>query len=164
MIHNELVTHRQGGIEPLVPMVSSGQVSLIGIAHLPRLWMKALLTGVGALPKDWKTGKNCGFDNRVAGMIGLDIDATSAYINSELPNYLQFESWVRDHIAQPDAATKAKWIAEIAGMKKAEEQGAAEVIECGATDPTIRGTVMLNDMVDWKHMHDHIVSKRVAHT
>ena len=97
-------------------------------------------------------------------MIGLDIEAASAYINSELPNYLQFEGWVRDHIAEPDAATKAKWIAEIAAMKKAEEQGAAEVIECGATDPTIRGTVMLNDMVDWKYMHDHIVSKRVAHT
>ena len=163
-IHNELVTHRQGGIEPLVPMVSSSQVSLLGIPHLPRLWIKALLNAVGALPKDWKTGKVCGFDNRLAGLIGLDIEATSAYINSELPNYLQFESWVRDHIAQPDAATKAKWIAEIAAMKKADEQGAAEVIECGATDPTIRGTVMLNDMVDWKHMHDHIVSKRVAHT
>ncbi len=161
-IHEELVAHRSEGIEPVVPMVSSGQAGLLGIPHLPRLWIKALLSAVNALPAEWKTGAPCGFDTRVSGMIGLDIDATSAYIKSELPNYLQFEGWVRDHIPQPDDATKAKWTAEINAMQKKEEMAAAEWIECGDPDLTLRGTILLNDMVDWKHMHEDIVSRQVA--
>jgi hypothetical protein len=163
-IHQELVTHRAEGIEPIVPMVSSSQTGLLGVPHLPRLWIKALLNAVKALPEGWKTGTTCGFDSRVAGMIALDLVAAVAYIDAELPNYLQFEHWVGNHIKRADESTKAKWTAEIAAMQKAEDQAAAEVVEAGATDPTIRGTVLLNDMVDWKHMHDHIISQRVART
>ena len=161
-IHQELVAHRAEGIEPIVPMVSSCQIGMLGIPHLPRLWIKALLNAVKALPAEWKTGTNCGFDKKVASMLGLDIEATTAYIGAELPNYLQFERWVSDHIAPPDAATKAKWTADILSGQKSEEQAAAEVIEAGAPGLTVRGTVLLNDMVDWKHMHDHIVNQRVA--
>jgi len=103
-------------------------------------------------------------DSRVAGMIGLDLVAAVAYIDAELPNYLQFEHWVGNHIKRADESTKAKWTAEIAAMQKAEDQAAAEVVEAGATDPAIRETVLLNDMVDWKHMLDHIISQRVART
>jgi hypothetical protein len=100
---------------------------------------------------------------RLVPLIGATV-AGPAYIDAELPNYLQFEHWVGNHIKRGDESTKAKWTAEIAAMQKAEDQAAAEVVEAGATDPTIRGTVLLNDMVDWKHMHDHIISQRVART
>jgi hypothetical protein len=160
--HEELLAHEGDGIEPLIPMVSSGQVGLAGIPHLPRMWMKALLSSVHALPAEWKTGVVCGFDKRCADTIGLDLVATSAYINNEKPTYLQFEAWVLDHIAAPNAATKAEWVAQFNGMQKAEAQAAAEVIESGATDPSLRGTILLNDMVDWKHMHDHVVAARVT--
>jgi hypothetical protein len=161
-MHEELLAHEGDGIEPIIPMVSSGTVGLAGIPHLPRMWMKALLSAVHALPAEWKTGVVCGFDKRCADTIGLDLVATSAYINNEKPTYLQFEAWVLDHIAAPSEATKAEWIAQFNGMKKAEAQAAAEVIECGATDPSLRGTILLNDMVDWKHMHDHVVAARVT--
>jgi hypothetical protein len=161
-MHEELLAHEGDGIEPVIPMVSSGTVGLAGIPHLPRMWIKALLASVHALPAEWKTGIVCGFDKRCADTIGLDLVATSAYINDNKPTYLQFEAWVLDHIAAPSAATKAEWIAQFDGMKKAEAQAAAEVIECGATDPTLRGTILLNDMVDWKHMHDHVVAARVT--
>ena len=75
---------------------------------------------------------------------------------------MQFEGWVRDHIPQPDDATKAKWTAEINALQKNEEMAAAEWIECGDPDLTLRGTILLNDMVDWKHMHEDIVSRQVA--
>jgi hypothetical protein len=162
VFHEELVAHHAEGIEPIVPMVSSGQTGLLGIPHLPRLWMKALLSAVKALPEEWKTGIECGFDKRVAGMIGLDLPAASAYINNDLPNNLQFERWVSNHIAQPDDATKAKWTAEILALQKSEEAWSAERIEAGAPDLEIRSTVLLNDMVDWKHMHDYVVNTRVA--
>jgi hypothetical protein len=161
-IHHDLVTHRAEGIEPIVPMVSSCQTGMLGIPHLPRLWMKALLNAVNALPEGWKTGTNCGFDKRLAGMIGLDLVAAVAYIGAELPNYLQFEGWVAKHIAQPDDATKAQWTAEMAALEKPEDVSAAECIEAGAPGLPIRNVILLNDMVDWKHMHDHIVAKQMA--
>jgi hypothetical protein len=162
VIHEELVAHHAEGIDSIVPMVSSAQAGMLGVPHLPRLWMKALLSSVKALPEAWKTGTECGFDKRVAGMIGLDLPAASAYIKSDLPNYLQFERWVSDHIAQPDDATKAKWTAEILALQKSEEAWTAERVEAGAPDLGLRGTVLLNDMVDWKHMHDYVVNTRVA--
>lgn len=161
-IHEELVSHRADGIEPIVPMVSSGQTGMLGVPHLPRLWMKAFLSAVNALPEEWKTGMSCGFDKRVAGMIGLDLPATSAYINSELPTYLQFEAWVSDHISQPDNTTKAKWTAEILALQKSEEAWTDERVEAGAPTLTLRGTILLNDMVDWKHMYDAVADKRVT--
>jgi hypothetical protein len=69
---------------------------------------------------------------------------------------------VLDHIAAPSAATKAEWVAQFNAMQKAEAQAAAEVIESGATDPSLRGTILLNDLVDWKHMYDHVVAARVT--
>lgn len=159
-MHEELLAHRDGGLEPIVPMISSSQSGLLEIPHLPRLWIKALLAAVGALPEGWKTGVNCGFDKTLAGLIGLDLPATSTYISEDLPNYLVFERWVAARIATPDAATKAGWTAKIAAMEKAEETSAAELIEAGATGIKTRNVILLNDLVDWKHMHDSLVAVR----
>ena len=161
-IHEELVAHRAEGHEALIPMVSSAQTGPAGIAHLPRLWMKAFLNAVNALHPEWKTGTNCGFDKRLAEAIGLDLVAASAYIGEELPNYLQFERWVLDHIETPTEAKKAEWIETFNAMKKPEEAAVAECIECGAPGLGIRGTILLNDMVDWKYAHDQIVSRRAT--
>jgi hypothetical protein len=161
-VHQELMAHRAEGIEPQIPMVSSGQIGLFGIPHLPRLWMKALLNSVGALHPEWKTGTVCGFDKKLSEMIGLDLVATSAYINSEMPQYVVFENWVRDHIAEPSATKKAEWVGTIAAMQKGEEQAAAECNECGVAGTGLRGTVVLNDMVDWKYLHDRVAAQPVT--
>jgi hypothetical protein len=159
-MHEELMANRAGGLEPIVPMISSSQAGLLGIPHLPRLWIKALLSTVGALPAGWKTGVECGFDKVLAETIGLDLPATSAYISKELPNYLVFERWVAANIKPLDTAAKAQWTAKIATMEKPEETAAAELLEAGATSIKTRGVVLLNDLVDWKHMHDSLVAVR----
>jgi hypothetical protein len=161
-IHQELVAHRADGVEAIVPMVSSAQTGLLDVPHLPRLWMKALLNAVKALPEGWKTGTNCGFDKRVADLIGLDLATAWDYIQTDLPNYLQFERWVSDHIARPDEATKAQWTTTILGLRKSDEQAIAELAEAGVADQSLRGTILLNDLVDWKHMHDYAVANRLA--
>jgi hypothetical protein len=161
-MHAELMAHRAGGIEPLVPMVSSGQTGLLGVQHLPRLWMKALLSALGALAPGWKTGTECGFDNRISGLIGMDLVAATDYIKSDLPTYGQFEAWVRDHIAQPTDAQKAEWTTTLLAMQKPEEMSVAECGEVGLPGSGLRGSILLNDLVDWKHMHDHIVSQRTV--
>jgi hypothetical protein len=161
-IHEELIAHKDDKPEPLIPMVSSAESGPAGIAHLPRLWMKALLNAVGALHPEWKTGNVCGFDNRLAKTIGLDIDETSAYIKAELPDYLTFEKWVLGKIPTPDAASKAEWTKGFMAMEKPVEMGAAERAECGIADDSVTGTIVLNDLVDWKYMHDYVTSQRAA--
>jgi hypothetical protein len=153
-MHQALVAQRARGIGPIVPMVSSAQTGTFGVPHLPRLWMKALLAAAGALPEGWKTGPNCGFDKLLSDTIGLDLVAACAYITNEFPGYVQFETWVRDHIAVPDDATKAQWTAKILALQKSEDQSAADLAEAGAPGIGVRGVILLNDMVDWKHMHD----------
>jgi hypothetical protein len=161
-VHGELVDHRASGIEPLVPMVSSAQTGMLGIPHLPRLWIKALLAAVKALPAEWKTGTGCGFDKRLAETIGLDLVAACAYIGDELPTYVQFERWVADRIENPDAATKAAWVTTFSNLQKPEDVATAELVECGAPGLSLRGTILLNDLVDWKYMHDRAVAHRVT--
>ena len=160
-MHAELIAHRGPGLQPIVPMISSSQAGLLDIPHLPRLWIKALLNALGALPEGWKTGVNCGFDKMLAGLIGLDLPATSAYIEKELPNYLQFERWVGAHIAKPTPANIAEWTEKIRAMEKPQETATAELAEAGADGVVTRGTVLLNDLVDWKHMHAYLTSGRV---
>ena len=161
-MHQELIAHHADGIEPIVPMVSSSQTGMLDLPHLPRLWMKALLAAVNALPKDWKTGPNCGFDKLLADTIGLDLVAACAFIQNELPGYVRFENWVRDHIAQPDEATKAQWIARLLGPQKSPEAAAADIAEAAAPGVSSRSSILLNDLVDWKHMYDHAVVHRTA--
>ena len=161
-VHGQIVEHRAEGIEPIVPMVSSAQSGLFGVPHLPRLWIKAMLAAVRALPAEWKTCDNCGFDKRVAGMLEFDIVAARDFIHSQLPTYAQFEAWVRDHSKPSDAATREKWASEILALEKTEEMSVADLAEGGFAGASTRNTVLLNDVVDWRHMHDHLVAQRKA--
>ena len=163
IVHQQLSEHRDG-VEPIVPMVSSAQTGMLGVPHLPRLWFKRLLHTVRALPEGWKTGTECGFDRLLAETIGLDLVAACAYIDKEFPAYMQFERWVSDHIAKPDEATKAQWVEKFANLEKPEATAATDLAEAGAPAGITRNVILLNDMVDWKHMHDHLVAQRVART
>jgi hypothetical protein len=158
-LHEQLLAHRGSAIEPLVPMVSSSEAGPLGIAHLPRLWMKSFESAMGALPAEWKTGINCGFDCFVATLIGLDIEAATTFIHTTLPTYLAFEAWVDERIGRPDDATKAKWTSEIRAREKNPEQAASDVAEAEAPGVTSRVAALLNDLVDWKHMHAFAVAR-----
>ena len=147
-------------IESIVPTISSGVAGPIGILHLPRLWMKALLTGVKALPEGWNSG--FGFDKRVSDTIGMDLDAACAHIHAELPNYLQFENWVRDHMPAADDAAKAEWNLSFRTREKPADKSAEERAEVGVSEMTHCEVIMLNDMVDWKYLHDGAVARRAA--
>jgi len=160
--HEDVMAHRAEGIEPLIPMVSSAQTGPAGIPHLPRLWMKAFLSATGALHPEWKTGTACGFDKRLASTIDLDLVSACDYITKDLPDYLTFERWVGEHIAKPSEATKAEWVKGFAELQKPEEASAAECIECGLPGAGIRNVILLNDMVDWKYMHDSIAAQRAT--
>ena len=161
-IHKELVAHKDDGIVPFVPMVSSGQVGFLGVPHLPRLWMKALSRATGALPKDWKSGLECGFDLQLAKLTGLDLEAAIAYIDAELPDYLTFERWFGQYVGPMTDAQKAELSAKIAVLEQPEDRAESNLIEAGAADLKTRNTIMINDLVDWKHMYDDVAGRKLA--
>jgi hypothetical protein len=160
--HQQLTAHRDDGIEPMLPLVSSAQSGRLGVAHLPRLWMKAMLNAVGALQDGWKSGPTCGFDNKCATTIGLDLPAAIAYINAELPTYVQFEQWVGAHIQKPDIMQLGVWMKELASIQKPAEQAEIDLKEAEAPAGITRDAVLLNDLMDWKYLHDKVAAKRVA--
>jgi hypothetical protein len=161
-IHKELIAHKDDGIVPFVPMVSSGQFGFLGVPHLPRLWMKALSRATGALPKDWKSGLECGFDVQLAKVTGLDLEAAIAYVNAELPDYLTFEQWFEQQVGPVTDVQKAAWSAKIAALQQPEDRAAANLAEAGAVDFDTRSTILINDLVDWKHMYDDVAGRKLA--
>src|SRR5438093_10534413 len=77
----------------LVPLISSDVAGPLGVIHLPRLWLKVLLSAKGMLPEDYdECGK--GFDQMTLDGLGVDRDAAVRYIKTNLPSYPQFERWV----------------------------------------------------------------------
>jgi len=161
-IHKELIAHKDDGIVPFVPMVSSGQYGFLGVPHLPRLWMKALSRATGALPKDWKSGVECGFDMQLAKLTGLDVAAAIEYINAELPDYLTFEGWFEEQVGPVTDAQKAEWSEKIAALQQPPDRATPNLEEAGAAGLDTRNTILINDLVDWKHMYDDVASRKLA--
>jgi hypothetical protein len=126
------------------------------------LWIKALLRATGALPKEWKSGLECGFDNQLAALTGLDLAAAVAYINAELPDYLTFERWFARNVDTVTDAKKAAWTEQIAAAQQPEDRAEANLVEAGAADLQTRNVVLINDLVDWKYMHDDVAGRKLA--
>jgi hypothetical protein len=72
------------------------------VAHLPRLWLKAVLASANMLPEGYRTGYD-GMDKLAIDGIGLDPQTTFAYLETR-PTYMAFEVWVREHAARLDSA------------------------------------------------------------
>ncbi len=78
----------------MIPTISSGVAGPLGVLHLPRFWSKVLLDSKGQLHEDYPAC-GAGFDQMVLDGLGLDKDATLAYISDNSPTYPQFEAWFR---------------------------------------------------------------------
>jgi hypothetical protein len=161
-IHKALTAHKDDDLAPLVPMVSSAQYGMLGVPHLPRLWVKALLRASGALPKEWKSGLECGFDQNLAKITGMDLAAAVEFINTELPDYLTFERWFEQQVGPITAAQKAEWSEKLLALQQPEDRAQPNLIEAGAADLKTRDTIIINDLVDWKWMYDDIASRKMA--
>lgn len=159
-LHAWVVQHRAETLDPIIPAVSSSSAGPLGLKHLPRLWIKAFLNGVGALPADYNSG--CGFDAYVAKLMELDLDATIAFVHAELPDYMTFERWVREHVSALDAPAIARYNEAIVTRQKPEEKAAAERLESGVPELSFREVIMCNDMLDWKGLHDEVITRRGA--
>ena len=140
--------------DPVVPHLSSKAVGPLGVCHLPRMWLKILLHATGRLPAGYRHGTG-GFDERTAQDLGFDRDEFIAFVEKELPNYLECEAWVRAHAKHLDAETIRKHN-ELVHRDKPDWMAAAQRAFVGLDDPSAKDASLLNDLDDWLTVHEQV--------
>lgn len=144
-------------IETVVPLISSSTEGPLGLKHLPRLWVKALLSAVGRLPEGYKDIRP-GFDTMVLEGLGIDPDSARDFIFKNRPTYLAFEGWIREQPGVDVSRENVVRINEVlVGRLKAPEVRLEILRENGLPEETpIEDSIMLNNLDDWKAVHDQV--------
>ena len=136
----------------MIPTISSGVAGPLGVLHLPRFWSKVLLDSKGQLHEDYPAC-GAGFDQMVLDGLGLDKDATLAYINDNSPTYPQFEAWVSENGSVNDAAV-AELNDAISGYNHDDDTRGGILGASGLDDDgSILDAVNLNNLDDWYELH-----------
>ncbi len=146
-------------MEEIIPLISSGTEGPLGVKHLPRLWVKTLLSAVGRLPEGYKDIRP-GFDYVVLEGLGIDPEVARAFIVANRPSYLAFEGWVRE---QPGVDVSPENIAKINEAivrgKKVPEARLQILRENGLPEDTpLEDGIMLNNLDDWRAVHEQITN------
>ena len=145
-------------MEKIVPLAGATVKGPLGLAHLPRLWLKCVLGAAGVLSEAYHTGY-AGSNQTVIDGVGLDPTATFAYL-ATIPSYAAFETWVREHAQRLDAAAIAASNAAIDAQQKPSDNAAAARALVGLADPHERGSALLNSLDDWTSVHADVVARR----
>ncbi len=144
---------------PIVPLISSSVSGPLGVRHLPRVWLKVSLHGVGRLPDGYRHGSG-GLDELMLRQLGIDPAEFVAFVEAELPSYLACEAWVRTHAKSLNAETIAEINDAIAAAQKSPESAAEFRAAFGIDDPSFVGGVAINDLDDWSAVHAEILASR----
>jgi hypothetical protein len=157
-------------LAPVVPAISSRSRGPLGVNHLARLWAKALIDALDALPEGFRTvrmrvlraGGGLQREVAVGGLggldvpwleeFGIDVDACAAYLREAMPTYRRFEEWVVENAALLDDERIAAYNARRIDARP--EKAAQERAEVGLDEPDLLWAYMLNDLQDWKTLHD----------
>jgi hypothetical protein len=149
-----VLAHAGKPMQTIVPAISSQSEGPLGLKHLPRLWLKALLNKNGALFDGWKSGQASGFDKWFSGQVGVDLDAMVAFIHAEQPQYMVFEAWFARNAAKISPAEIAQHNALMMTRAKPDRIAAEERVTLGIDDPTYNLSFEMNDLVDWLQLHE----------
>ena len=125
-------------MEKIVPLPGSTVRGPLGVAGLPRLWLKRILAISDLLPEGYTDGYS-GTSRIVIDGIGLDPQATLAKLSTQ-PPYLEFEWWIREH---------------------------ARGFEPAAVDATnaavrARASTLTHALRDWSRVHEQVTAARSA--
>jgi Domain of unknown function (DUF5069) len=154
-LHAYVLANRGTTVAAMIPAITSLAEGPLGVLHLPRLWGKAIIKTLGALPEGYHSG-NGPLDDQLADTVGMDLAASVSYTNAELPSYLAYERWVREHATKLDAETIAAWNTRMRTREKPAPLAAEERKILGITDESERRGVLLNDLIDWHLWHEGI--------
>ena len=139
----------------LVPLISARTVGPLGLAHLPRLWLKMRLSAKGMLAEGYRAGIGR-FDGMLFDALGIDPAAATAFVETSQPDYPVFENWIREN-ANPESLTDGAIDEFNKGilLRPKSEEGRTEMLEAlGLPQSDREWTVSdLNDLDDWRGFH-----------
>lgn len=144
-------------MQPIVPLISSRATGPLGVCHLARTWLKILLHATGRLPEGYRHGTG-GLDERLLNNLGIDPEAFIAYVETELPTYVQCEQWVRANAKHLDEATISRHNEDVLARNKTEDMAADQRQLIGIADSGLRHVVTLNDLDDWTCLHSQVTT------
>ncbi|MGA2394659.1 MAG: hypothetical protein ABSH03_15060 [Candidatus Lustribacter sp.] len=145
-------------MEKIVPLIGMSVKGPLGVAHLPRFWLKAVLAAAGVLADGYTAG-NAGMNKVVTVGLGLDPDATLAYLGAR-PSYAAFERWVRDRATRLDTASVTALNAKVISHQKPPESAAEARARAGVNDASVCGAGLLNSLDDWATVHEALAARR----
>jgi hypothetical protein len=142
-------------METHVPLISTRAIGPLGLAHLPRLWLKIRLSAKGKLAAGYRAGEG-GFDGALLEVLGIEPAAAVAFISTTQPSYVVFESWVKEN-AKPESLTPEaidQFNERILSRPKTEPSR-TEMLESLGLPQSDREWVVadLNDIDDWNGFH-----------
>ncbi len=161
-VHQHVLAHRGKAMPQIVPALSSQTAGPLGLRHLPRLWLKAILESNDALYEGWKSGPASGFDTWFAGATGVDLPAMIAYIHAEQPFYLALEAWFKEraqHISPEQIAAHNDFMPKRVKPDNVAAEERATLGIVGREDYKL--SLEMNDLVDWLQLHEQITAVRV---
>jgi Domain of unknown function (DUF5069) len=148
-------------VEEIVPLISSSSMGPLGIAHLPRLWLKVLLHAYGRLPEGYRHGTG-GFDEAIFDNLGIDGAAFVAFVESEKPDYLALEAWVSKNATKLDPASIHAHNQFILHRNMREPLASERRARFKISDENYANGVRLNDLDDWAGVHEQLAGQPKA--
>lgn len=141
-----------------VPLISSGIAGPLGALHLPRLWQKLSLEAVGQLAAGYP-GCGKGYDAMTLAGLGLEEEATKAFIAQNKPTYPQFEKWVRENGKKLTKADIHKHNLAILGYIHADDVRTAVLSANGIPDDgsVLPDAIDINNLDDWYEFHQQVL-------
>jgi hypothetical protein len=134
-----------------IPIISSGTVGPLGVAHLPRLWTKLTLGNAGMLP-DGHDYCGQGFDQMTISDLGLDREKVIAFVKTSKPTYIQFEEWVKTN-GKTDADTIKKHNDAVHGYNHGDDTVKRIQGDIGLKNSSVKDAVTLNILEDLNDLH-----------
>jgi hypothetical protein len=145
-------------MEKIIPLAAADVVGPLGIAHLPRLWLKVGLSAAGLLPGVY-LDNYLGTNKTVIDAIGLDPDATFAYLKTR-PSYQEFEVWTKANAKGLTPASIAASNAAVDVQEKPADKAAAVRDQVGLADASFSGSTILNALDDWDTVYRDVIARR----
>jgi len=157
---NDLMSESSDLTFSISPLISSLDVGPLGVLQLPRIWLKILMKAKGVLHPDYP---DCGdgLDSDVLDVLGLDKAKTLDYLRNETPTYLQFETWVSEHVSnQLDWNKIHEWHSFVINRIHSEQKRVDIHQTIGREDDgEITHGVILNHLEDWAYAYRAVMEK-----
>jgi hypothetical protein len=145
-------------MQKIVPALSSGVTGPLGVAHLPRLWLKATLKSTDSLAEGWNSG-NRGMDSWLLGDLEVPFEPLFDFLGT-LPTYAETEAWVKTHAGKLDQASVDAHNERITTFNVPEQNGGPRRVALGIEGTDIWNAVLLNDLDDWDCLHAAVTAQR----